>query len=100
MSPIISLFRYEHKLLDKMSLNDMKQYLPEFTPQELEHIKCILGRLDFTLINEENYNAVEDFQEHIQMITKDNTVLDKIQIYQLKLLDKMISRKFEKIHMN
>ena len=83
-----------------MSLNDMKQYLPEFTPQELEHIKCILGRLDFTLINEENYNAVEDFQEHIQMMIKDNIVSDKIQIYQLKLLDKMIGGKIEKIHMN
>ena len=100
MSPIILLFRYEHNLLDKMSLNDMKQYLPEFAPQELEHIKCILGRLDFTSINEENYNAVKDFQEHIQMMIKDNIVSDKIQIYQLKLLDKMIGRKIEKIHMN
>lgn len=75
-------------------------HLPEFTPQELNRIKCILGRLDFTLINEENYNAGEDFQEHIQMITKDNTVLDKIQIYQLNLLDEMIGGKIEKIRMN
>lgn len=44
----------------------MKEHLPEFTPQELDRIRCILGRLDFTSINEENYNAVKDFQEHIQ----------------------------------
>lgn len=31
---------------------------------------------------------------------KNNIVSDKIQIYQLKLFDKMISRKFERIHMN
>ena len=78
----------------------MKQYLPEFTPQELKHIKCILGRLNFTPINNENYNAVEDFQEHIQMMIKDNIISDKIQIYQLNLLDKMIGGKIEKIRMN
>ena len=87
-------------ILNKISLNDMKEHLPEFTPQELDRIRCILGRLDFTSINEENYNAVKDFQEHIQMMIKNNIVSDKIQIYQLKLFDKMISRKFEKIHMN
>lgn len=87
-------------ILNKISLNDMKEHLPEFTPQELDRIRCILGRLDFTSINEENYNAVKDFQEHIQMMIKNNIVSDKIQIYQLKIFDKMISRKFEKIHMN
>lgn len=87
-------------ILNKISLNDMKEHLPEFTPQELDRIRCILGRLDFTSINEENYNAVKDFQEHIQMMIKNNIVSDKIQIYQLKLFDKMISRKFERIHMN
>lgn len=87
-------------ILNKISLNDMKEHLPEFTPQELDRIRCILGRLDFTSTNEENYNAVKDFQEHIQMMIKNNIVSDKIQIYQLKLFDKMISRKFEKIHMN
>ena len=87
-------------ILNKISLNDMKEHLPEFTPQELDRIRCILGRLDFTSINEENYNAVKDFQEYIQMMIKNNIVSDKIQIYQLKLFDKMISRKFEKIHMN
>ena len=87
-------------ILNKISLNDMKEHLSEFTPQDLDRIRCILGRLDFTSINEENYNAVKDFQEHIQMMIKNNIVSDKIQIYQLKLFDKMISRKFEKIHMN
>ena len=29
-------------------------------------------------------NAVKDFQEHIQMMIKNNIVSDKIQIYQLQ----------------
>ena len=87
-------------MIEQMSLDDLKEYLQEFTPKDLDGIKHILWPLDFSLINEKNCNAIKEFQKHIQKIIKDNTDLDKIKKFQLNHTYEIISTKLEKIHMN
>lgn len=87
-------------MIEQMSLDDLKEYLQEFTPKDLDGIKHILWSLDFSLINEKNCNAIKEFQKHIQKIIKDNTDLDKIKKFQLNHTYEIISTKLAKIHMN
>lgn len=87
-------------MIEQMSLDDLKGYLQEFTPKDLDGIKHILWSLDFSLINEKNCNAIKEFQKHIQKIIKDNTDLDKIKKFQLNHTYEIISTKLAKIHMN
>lgn len=87
-------------MIEQMSLDDLKEYLQEFTPKDLDGIKHILWSLDFSLINEKNCNAIKEFQKHIQKIIKDNTDLDKIKKFQLNHTCEIISTKLAKIHMN
>jgi len=87
-------------MIEQMSLDDLKEYLQEFTPKDLDGIKHILWPLDFSLINEKNCNAIKEFQKHIQKIIKDNTDLDKIKKFQLNHTYEIISTKLAKIHMN
>ncbi len=86
-------------MIEQMSLDDLKEYLQEFTPKDLDGIKHILWSLDFSLINEKNCNAIKEFQKHIQKIIKDNTDLDKIKKFQLNHTCEIISNKLAKIHM-
>ena len=87
-------------MIEQMSLDDLKEYLQEFTPKDLDGIKHILWSLEFSLINEKNCNAIKEFQKHIQKIIKDNTDLDKIKKFQLNHTYEIISTKLAKIHMN
>ena len=87
-------------MIEQMSLDDLKEYLQEFTPKDLDGIKHILWSLDFSLINEKNCNAIKEFHKHIQKIIKDNTDLDKIKKFQLNHTCEIISTKLAKIHMN
>ena len=46
-------------MIEQMSLDDLKEYLQEFTPKDLDGIKHILWSLDFSQNNEKNCNAIK-----------------------------------------